>query len=310
MQRTTFIGAVSAAVLSGVAPAMAQTKPPQIVVAPLPGPDVVGLYYAAQRDWFKDAGLDVVIQQVSNGAAGMSALIGGTIQVAYINTFSLAVAHTKGIPVVFAAPGGAYNTETPVSRTLVLPDSPIRTIKDLDGKIMGVPLLGDVNTIGIEGLLENAGMSRTSVHFVEIPPPSLLPALQAKRIDAMSVYEPFLSSALSQGVRPILKPYDSIALNFMIVGWAVEKTWAANNRSALATFTSVLNRGLQYGNAHHQDLTALISDYTKIPPASVVKIAYPSVPANLGVALIQPVIDAAVRYQLIPAGFPARELML
>ena len=223
---------------------------------------------------------------------------------------SVATAHTKGIPVLLVAPGAGYHAAAPVARLLVSGDGDIRTVKDLAGKTIGVPLLGDINTIGVEGLLDKAGVARDSVHFTEIPPPSMPPALQAKRVDAISIYEPFVSAALAQGARSIASPYDSVASNFLIAAWTVEKTWAANNRAALMTFASVLNRGSQYANAHYLELTAMISDFSKMPANVLGKLAFPTVPPTLNVSLIQPVIDAAARYHAIPAGFPAKELVV
>jgi hypothetical protein len=53
----------------------------------------------------------------------------------------------------------------------------------------------------------------------------------------------------------------------------------------------------------------MISEFTKLPPDVLGKIAYPTVPSSLSPALIQPVIDLAAKYQAIPATFPASEII-
>ena len=310
MRRKTFVRTLSTLALAGGSvPALGQTASTAMVVAPLAGPDVVGLYYAKEQGWFRQAGIDVSIQPVTNGSAGLAALVGGSVQVAYTNVFSLSVAHSKGIPAVMIAPGAGYHAPAAISLLLVPPDSSITHVKELAGKTVAVPLIGDMNTLGLYSLLEQAGVQRTDVHFIEMPPASIVSALQTKRVDAGAVYEPFSSAAVAQGARPLARPYDGIAPNFIIVGWTVDRTWATNNRAQVAAFANVLNRGNQYGNAHYQDLIPMISGFSKIPADVLGKIAYPTVPTSLAPALIQPVIDLAAKYQAIPAGFPARELI-
>jgi NitT/TauT family transport system substrate-binding protein len=311
MRRTSFLSSTTACTLVALgAPVLAaDVTPTTITVAPLAGPDVAGLYYAAQQGWFKQANLDVVIQPVPNGGAGMSALVGGTVQIAYTNVLSLSVAHQKGIPVVLVAPGAGYHSATAVARVLVAGDSTIRTVKDLEGKVIAVPLLGDINTIGVDGLLDQAGVDRTTVKFTEIPPPNMPAALAAKRVDAISIYEPFVSAAIAQGARAIAKPYDSVALNFTIAAWVAYGPWASAHRDAVMAFASVLNRGSQYANVHYQDLIPMISDFSKMQPETLGKMAYPTVAPALSTALIQPVIDAAAKYKAIPASFPAKDFL-
>jgi NitT/TauT family transport system substrate-binding protein len=311
MQRRSFLSATTVGALSALGlPALADTPvPTQIIVSPLAGPDVAGLYYAVAQGWFKAAGLDVVVQPVPNGGAGMSALVGGAIQIAYTNVLSLSVAHTKGIPVTLIAPGAGYHSATAVAKVLVAGDSAIRTVKDLAGKVVAVPLLGDINTIGLYGLLDQAGVDRTAVRFTEIPPPSMPGALQEKRVDAISIYEPFVSAAVAQGARAIAKPYDSVAQNFIIAAWVAYAPWAAAHRDAVIAFAGVLNRGARYANEHYSELIPMISDFSKMPQDVLGKLAYPTVPATLAVPLIQPVIDAAAKYKAIPASFSARDFI-
>jgi NitT/TauT family transport system substrate-binding protein len=267
------------------------------------------LYYAVQQDWFKQAGLDVVIQPVPNGGAGMSALVGGAVQIAYANVISLSIAHQRGVPVTLVAPGAGYHSANAIARLLVPADSSIQSLKDLEGKTIGVPLLGDINTIAVEGLLDQGGIARDTVKFAEIPPPNLPSALLTKRVDAIVVYEPFVSAAVAQGARSIAKPYDSVALNFMIAAWVAYGPWASAHRDAVLAFASVLNRGSQYANAHYQELIPMISTFSKMQPEVLTKLAYPTVSPTLATSLIQPVIDAAAKYHAIPASFRAKDFI-
>jgi hypothetical protein len=63
--------------------------------------------------------------------------------------------------------------------------------------------------------------------------------------------------------RAIAKPYDSVALNFTIVAWVAYGPRVSAHRDAVMAFTSVLNRGSQYANAHYQELIPMISTFPK-----------------------------------------------
>lgn len=61
-------------------------------------------YYAERLDLFKKAGLDVPVTSITNGAAILSAVFGGSMEIAASNIISLASAHKRGINVA-ASPG-------------------------------------------------------------------------------------------------------------------------------------------------------------------------------------------------------------
>ena len=137
----------------------------------------------------------------------------------------------------------------------------------------------------------------------------MLPALLAKRVDAIAIYEPIVSAALAQGARPIGKQYDSIALRFMVASWIAYGPWLATHRDAVVAFATTLNRASQYANLHHAELIPLIAGFTKQTPEILSKLPYPTVSPTLDTTLIQPVIDAAAKYRMIPATFRAKELI-
>jgi ABC-type nitrate/sulfonate/bicarbonate transport system substrate-binding protein len=137
----------------------------------------------------------------------------------------------------------------------------------------------------------------------------MLPALLAKRVDAIAIYEPIVSAAIAQGARPIGKQYDSIALKFMVASWVAYGPWLATHRDAAVAFAATLNRASQFANLHHEELIPLIAGFTKQDPDVLSKLPYPTVSPTLDAALIQPVIDAAAKYHIIPVAFRAKELI-
>ena len=309
MRRTAFLGAATACTIAPFASAaLADSAPIPLVVAPPTGMDATGLYYALQQGWFQQAGLQVTVTPAS-GAAAIPAVIGGAVQIAYANVFSLCEAHQKRVPITLIAPGVLYTTDHAFQKLLVAADSPARGPKDFVGKTIGVGALGDMASFSVQAWLAQAGVDPTQVHFVELRVPSMPDALEAKRVDGISLYEPYVSAAIARGARVVAKPFDSIALSFLEAAWFATAAYAGAHRDAIAKFTGALNRGAQYYDKHYQELVPLIADYTKLAPDVFRKLTPVYVPPTISPAAIQPVIDSAAKYHVIDSSFPAKEFI-
>ena len=64
----------------------------------------------------------------------------------------------------------------------------------------------------------------------------------------------------------------------------------------------------RWGNRHHDASTPIIAKYTKLPVATVAKMHRGAFAESTNVALLQPVVDATLKYGMIAKAFPASEL--
>ena len=207
------------------------------------------------------------------------------------------------------APGVSYASATAFWQLLVAGDSPVHTPKDLAGKIVAVSELGDMASFSVQDWLTQSGVDPTTVHFIELKPSAMPAALQAKRVDAIGVYDPYMTAAEAQGARSIAKPFDSIGLSFLEAAWFTTLPYATAHRDTIQKFASVYNRGAQYYNNHYKDLIPMISGFSKIDPDTLRKMPPMIIPPALNPAMIQPVIDAAAKYNAISGSFQAKELI-
>jgi ABC-type nitrate/sulfonate/bicarbonate transport system substrate-binding protein len=108
----------------------------------------------------------------------------------------------------------------------------------------------------------------------------------------------------------LASPYTSIAPTFLVTAFFAYRPWVEANRQAVARFASVYTRGAAYSNLHHDDLLPMVSSFSHVALDTLRREVYSPVPPNgLDQALIQPVIDAAAKYQMIPRAFPAKEFI-
>ncbi|HXF33232.1 MAG TPA: ABC transporter substrate-binding protein [Candidatus Acidoferrales bacterium] len=290
--------------------AAAQPALTSIKVGLVPSDDITPVLYAVRSGMFKKAGLDVQLFPSSSGTAVAQAVVGGSYEIGKSSLVSLMNAHLRGLPLYLIAAGGVYDTSAPYAELVVAPDSRYKTGKDLDGKLIGVPALNDLNVVVADGWVDQHGGDSKSLKFLEIPNSAATAALGEHRIDAYVMLYPPLAAALDGKKVKILGPaYDSVAKHFVFAGWFSTKTWADAHPDIVKKFTGVLYQAAAYTNKHHAETAPMIADMTKIPVETIEHMPRTDGSTAMSPREIQPLIDSAAKYKLIPDAFPAKDLI-
>lgn len=313
MRRARFLTLPGAAALAAGATARVVAQAPSrtpITVSTTTPSDTLPFFYARDHGMFDRVGIDITTEISPSGANSLVALVGGAVQVGYVNTLSLSEAHAKGIPVEAIAPGGEYNTNRPHAKLLVMPDSPIKTAKDLEDKIVAVTGLHDLLAVSVRAWLDKNGADPDGVHFVELGAPAMYAAMSEHRVDAIAVYNPFMAAAEASGARVLGKPYDAIATSFLTAAWCADANWVAAHRATALAFGKVIHDAAAYTNPHYTDLIPFIAGFSKTEVATLEKMQPVLVPPAVTAADIQPLIDVSAKYKELAASFPARDEIL
>jgi NitT/TauT family transport system substrate-binding protein len=287
-------------------PARTQTLPlVHVMIVPIDAGAEV--FYAKDMGFFAKAGIDVDIGTAANGGAAAAAVAGNAVDIGYSDMVSIASAFGRGIPFVVVAPAALHEATEPTNYLMVAANSPIRTAKDLSGKIVAGSGLGTISGYAPRAWIEANGGDLSTVKFVELPFPQMQPALDAGRVDAVAIAEPFLSIARKTD-RIIASPYDAVAKEFLISAFFTTSTWAKEHPDLLNRFITAIHEAAVWGNANHAKSAEILLKYAKIDPelaANMVRIHYGE---RLNPALMQPVINVAAKYSKFPA-FPADDLI-
>jgi NitT/TauT family transport system substrate-binding protein len=311
MQRRAVITGLGAAAAALLAPARARSQAAleRIQVAAAPAEDLTNLYYAIKTGAFARAGIEVLMVPASSGAAATTAVITGTYEAARTSLIVLLSAHLRGIPVAIVAPSIVNRAQNPFALLQVAADTPYKTGTDLNGKTVGTPSLGDINSLATRSWVDKNGGDSATLKFVEIPLAAMEAALVEKRIAAGMMGSPHLDASLAAGTtRTIGNAYGAIAPLFMGAAYVARTEWANQHAEALRRFVRTLATATAYVNGHGAETAPLVSELTKITVANVATMHRTLNGTTLDPALVQPVIDAAAKYGLIARGFPAREL--
>jgi NitT/TauT family transport system substrate-binding protein len=295
------------------APAGAQMNAAPLVTLHLsasPDDDVAPILYAQHTGLFARAGLEVVLDKSASGAAAAAGVLAGSYDIAKSSLVNLMAAHVKGVPFTLIAPAGVYDDATPFAQLLVLRDSPIRTAKDLSGKLLSVPALHDIGQVSDSAWVDAHGGDSRTLHFVEFPMAAASAALDQHRIDATTIVGPAMDAAMATGKFRSLGPsFGAIAPHFLFSGWFTTKEWAAKHADVMKRFVSVWAQAAAYANAHHDETEPLLAQFLSLSPAVIHNMTRGVFGITLNAADIQPVIDVAAKYQMIEKPFPAQELI-
>jgi NitT/TauT family transport system substrate-binding protein len=265
-------------------------------------------YYAKDLDYFKDAGLDVAVQSITNGATIAAAISSNALDIGWSNIVSLAAAYKHGIPVAIIGAGGVYTRGSLTNQLMVRKDSTIHTAADLSGKTIGCTGLANIGQFAPQLWIDKNGGTASAVKFIEFPLPQLPAALEQKRVDAAWLAEPFINAALPFA-RPIANCFDDVAPRWMLGAWFTTPAWATANRPTVDTFRAVMTKTATWANANQAQSAVILAKYANVDPAALKNIRRITYGTRAEAAEVQPVIDLAARYGALAATFPAQELL-
>jgi NitT/TauT family transport system substrate-binding protein len=284
-------------------PAPTSTGPeqPDITVAAIQSVTAAGLYIAAQRGYFTQAGLHVTIAATTGGSSAIPDLVTGRVQVLFGNYVSDILAQAEGVASLrFLAAGNVSGPRE--QEVVVLPGSPITSPAGLRGKTIGVNALDNVGTMMIQAILSEYGVSASAVHFVDIPFPDVAAALAAHRIDAAYITDPFLTAARQKyGVRTLFDCDQGTVANLPISGYVSTSSWAAQDPRTAAAFVRALEKGQALADSDRAAVNAALHAYIGIPlkAAAVASIGTYPVSQQVQAAPLQRLADLMIQFGLL-----------
>jgi NitT/TauT family transport system substrate-binding protein len=266
------------------------------------------ILFADHAGYFKRYGIAVEITKVDSGAAVAAAVAGGSLDLGKASIYAIIAAHARGFPFQLIAPTGAYSAASPDEALLVSTASGIRSAADLDGKILGVASLQDLNMVATEAWVDKNGGHSATLHFIELAPPSVQAALFAGRIAAAPVQEPMASTIMATGkARNIGSFFDGVASRYQTAGVFATADWVTRNHDVADRFARAMRDANAYLGKHEDEGVPLIGAFIGIQEGE--KVNHPGRPLYLVPAEIQPMIDVAATYKVIAHGFAAQELI-
>jgi NitT/TauT family transport system substrate-binding protein len=285
---------------SGAAPASpAPLEKTTIVVGAVPAADSAGLYIAQEKGYFAAAGLNVKIVNIISSEDAIAAQVAGQYDVTLGNYVSYVQADAQQHANLRIIAEGSVIQQGDQA-IVALQGSRITSLSGLTGKRLAVNVLNNIGTILIGSALAEQGIPLSSVTLVPIPFPLMVAALKERKVDAMWIPEPFLSSAEEQvGAQPVYDLDQGAAAGLPIVGYAVTRTWEQKYPRTAAAFTKALERGQLLADLDRSVVEKAVEKYLGVPPITAAVMAIPDFPLGVDVVRLQRIADGMRRFGIL-----------
>ncbi|GAA4242085.1 hypothetical protein GCM10022254_73530 [Actinomadura meridiana] len=263
-----------------------------MTVAALPLADNVAVYLAQKEGLFKKEGLNVEIKPIQQSTQAIPALAKGDVQaIAGANYVSFLEANAEGTLKLSILAEGASMTSHMMD-VLVLPNSPIRTPKDLEGKKVAVNIENNVQSLTLNAILKANNVDASKIRYVQVPFGQMASALDRGQVGAVHLSEPFTSDAERRlGARVVVDGGAEPVSDLPISGYVSTQDFTTKNPNTAAAFQRAIFAAQRIATTDRGRVESALPAYTKIDSRVVSVITLPNYPSTLTTNHIQRVVD-------------------
>jgi NitT/TauT family transport system substrate-binding protein len=293
-------------------PVAAQTLAPVKLVL-FPGETSATAYYAQELGIFTKAGLNVDITEVKNGSAAAAAVIGGSIDIGFSNPLSIVQGFDRGLPFTILSPAALSIAGRPATNGMIVVSktSPVKSAKDMNGKTVSIDVLGGLPYLSVRSWIDKNGGDSSTVKFVELAFSEMIPALNSGRVDVSEMnvaFDPLIGKP-NDPVKFLGNSYEAVGPRYCSSIWMSTNEWVTKNPDTARRFIGAMKQAAVWANAHPHESALMLAPHIKQPASDIEASTRVAYGVDMSPDLVQPVIDAAVKYGLLKKNYSAAEMV-
>ncbi|MGN9838678.1 ABC transporter substrate-binding protein [Nonomuraea sp. H19] len=299
-------GSTTASAPPSAAGGLEKTK---LKIATLPAIDSAALYVAIDQKLFEKEGLEVTPQIVQAAPEAIPMLLNGEIDAMFGNYVSMFQAHDKGSLKLRILAEGSRAAPDSLS-IMALPDSPIKTAKDLEGKTINVNVLHNFQELALAQVLKANNVDPASIKYVQVTFQNIMPSWRGGQIDAAYLGEPMVTAATStMGARKILDPASGPAAEFPISGYVSTQDWYDKNPKVAAAFQRAIHNAAKLMENNREVVAKVLPTFTQIEAATAATVTFPYFSSNDNPVRLQRVADWMLEAKWLTKAIKVESLM-
>jgi NitT/TauT family transport system substrate-binding protein len=272
----------------------------QVKVGIIPILDVAPIYLGKEKGFFTSRNIELTLESGQGGAAIVPGVVSGQFQFGFSNVTSLLIAQSRGLPLKVVSNGVASTGKDKADfGGVVTRDDSIKTAADLAGKRVAVNTLKNIGDSTIRASVRKAGGDPSSIKFVELAFPDMPAALQADRVDAIWVVEPFLSTSLGEGGRLVASNYVDTAPDLTVAVYFTSEQLTKDDPDLVKRFTEAMTESLAYADSHPDEARQVLTTYTQIDEAVIQELILPKWPPEINRESVETLATLAVQDGLV-----------
>ncbi|MDO8383877.1 MAG: ABC transporter substrate-binding protein [Microbacterium sp.] len=247
--------------------------------------DTASFFLADDQGYFEDNGIKIEGTVFSAGAAVMTGLQSGDLDVGFVAVLSALQATEQGVEGQCLS--GSQKQPSPDSTTqlMVAPGEAdkVTSGKDLEGKNVAVNSLGNIMQLQASEWIEETGGDPSTVNWVVMGFADMPAALDSGSVDAATVVEPAITLGTKAGI-PVLDPRPGDAGGYAdVVGscWFALNSWIEAHEEEATAFATGIQQGAEFFDEDPEYLRSILPDWTGTTPELASEIILPVMSAAL-----------------------------
>jgi NitT/TauT family transport system substrate-binding protein len=275
--------------------------------------DDAAFFLAIQDGMFAKHGLNVSLTSQANPIDVVSSMVSGTEQFGFVTTPVLANVNSKGTSAkCVSTVDGQQPTEASHDGTMLVAakGSGITSLKGLAGKQIATVQTTSLNSLAVEVLAKQAGLSPSGYQFVQMPFPQMPAALSEGHVQAAVITSPFVNTAVAEGATVIDHPNVVLFGGATVTCFSALSSYISKNPAVVADFHAAINQAVAYSESHQSAAKATLAKYLSLTPAvAQQQILSTNWDPTLNVASIGRIESDMVAFGLISKTIPASSLV-
>jgi len=176
---------------------------------------------------------------------------------------------------------------------LVMPGSPIHSIKDLAGHTVSVHVLNNIQAITLNAVAEANGVDPAQIKYRQVPFPQMGATMQKGGIDAIHVNEPFLTDAkVKLGATEAVDGGQAPVTGLPMDGYFALDGWAKKYPKTAAAFERAMRKARAIAAGDRSTVEQILPTYIRnVDPAVAKQFGMPGFPEANSPERIQKLID-------------------
>jgi NitT/TauT family transport system substrate-binding protein len=232
------------------------------------GPNA-GFLVAYDKGFYRDAGLDVSISP-GKGSGTTAQLVGSkATQIGFSDGFVVGNSISKGMDIKTV---GSIYRRGPAA-IMVLADSPIKTPKDLEGRILAMTA-GSAQFQQWPAFAKGAGIDTSKINMVNIDPAGVGPALVSGKADAIGGYVFSYAPSIQVRGKKDLRIFWFADSGVTVVsnGIIVHNDLLKSDPDIVRAFVPAAIKGFIYGRQNMDEAIAIVKKFDATALAEVTKL--------------------------------------
>jgi NitT/TauT family transport system substrate-binding protein len=275
--------------------------------------DDAALFLAIQNGIFAKHGLNVSLTSQANPIDVVSSMVSGAEQFGFVTTPVLANVNSKGTSLkCVSTVDGQQPTNASDDGTMLVAakGSGITSLRGLAGKQIATVQTTSLNSLAVEVLAKQAGLSPSGYQFVQMPFPQMPAALSEGHVQAAVITSPFVNTAIAEGATVIDHPNVVLFGGATVTCFSALSSYISRNPALVADFHAAINEAVGYSESHQSAAKATLVKYLTLTPAVAQKqILSTNWDPTLNVASIGRIESDMVTFKLITKAIPASSMV-